>query len=117
LSPVKGLSPLKAPLLKSSTSNPSHDFVFPGSGTDKENGRSGITPPKCLSAPSTQQHQQQQEDDDIFHLLHSDESEPGIDLLQGFEKIGARPSAVAPNGSPSKVSGRPSLSRSTTSRF
>jgi forkhead transcription factor HCM1 len=116
LSPVKGLSPLKAPLLKSSTSTPSHDFVFPGSGPNKENSHTGLTPPKSFSAPSTQQHQQQ-EDEDIFHLLHSDESEPGIDLLQGFEKIGARPSAVAPNGSPSKVSGRPSLSRSTTSRF
>jgi forkhead transcription factor HCM1 len=113
LSPIKGLSPLKAPMLKSSTSNPSHDFSFPGHG--KENGQASISPPKSFSAPSTQQ--QQQEDEDIFHLLHSDESEPGIDLLQGFEKIGARPSAVASNGSPQKLSGRPSMSRSTTTRF
>lgn len=113
LSPVKGLSPLKAPLLKSYTSNPSHDFVFPS--PSKENGHTSLTPPKSFCAPSAPQ--QLQEDEDIFHLLHSDESEPGIDLLQGFEKIGARPSAVAPNGSPQKVSGRPSLARSTTSRF
>jgi hypothetical protein len=49
--------------------------------------------------------------------LHSDESEPGIDLLQGFEKIGARTSAVAPNGSPQKVSARPGMTRSSTVRF
>lgn len=57
-------------------------------------------------------------DDDIFHLIHSDDSEPGIDLLQGFQKIGARPS-VAPNGSPSKGSKgpRPSLARSSTNFF
>ncbi|KAF2005490.1 hypothetical protein P154DRAFT_339132 [Amniculicola lignicola CBS 123094] len=54
-------------------------------------------------------------DEDIFGLLHSDESEPGIDLLQGFEKIGAR-STVAPNGSPSKAP-RPSLTRSASTRF
>ncbi|OAL02682.1 hypothetical protein IQ06DRAFT_119164 [Phaeosphaeriaceae sp. SRC1lsM3a] len=112
LSPIKGLSPLKAPLLKAPTSNPPFAFSLPG--PSKENG-SGITPPQSFSAPSTQQPQQ--DDEDIFHLLHSDESEPGIDLLQGFEKIGARPSAVAPNGSPKKVSGRPSLARSTTTRF
>jgi forkhead transcription factor HCM1 len=74
-----------------------------------------MKPPQSYSAPSSQQ--QQQEDDEIFHLLHSDESEPGIDLLQGFEKIGARTSAVAPNGSPQKVSGRPMLGRSTTFRL
>ena len=56
-------------------------------------------------------------EDDIFHLLHSDESEPGIDLLQGFEKIGARSLAVAPNGSPQKKASRPGLTRSSTVRF
>ncbi|KAL5119087.1 Forkhead transcription factor [Pleosporales sp. CAS-2024a] len=113
LSPIKGFSPLKAPLLKSSTAYPAHDFAFPGPG--KENGRPALSPSKSFSAPSTQE--QQQDDEDIFHLLHSDESEPGIDLLQGFEKIGARPFAVAPDGSPQKVSGRPSMARSTTTRF
>jgi hypothetical protein len=54
-------------------------------------------------------------DDDIFHLIYSDESEEGIDLLQGFEKIGARAS-VAPNGSPTKPS-RPGLGRSSTTMF
>ncbi|KAF2031359.1 forkhead box protein J2 [Setomelanomma holmii] len=112
LSPAKNLSPLKAPMLKPPTSNPVLDFSFPSPG--KENGHTGLTPPKSFSAPATQQ---QQDDDDIFHLLHSDESEPGIDLLQGFEKIGARTSAVAPNGSPQKVSGRPGLARSSTVRF
>jgi hypothetical protein len=112
LSPVKTLSPLKAPMLKAPTSNPPVEFSFPTSG--KENSHSGIVPPQSFSTSSTQR---QQDDDDIFHLLHSDESEPGIDLLQGFEKIGARPSAVAPNGSPQKVSGRPSMARSTTTRF
>lgn len=109
LSPVKNMSPLKAPMLKPPTSNPSVNFS-PG----KENGLPGLAQPKPFSAPSTQQ--QHQEDEDIFHLLHSDESEPGIDLLQGFEKIGARPSAVASNGSPKKVS-RPGLARSTSTRF
>lgn len=111
LSPAKRLSPLKAPMLKPPTSAPALDFSFPN--LDKENGHSGIAPPKSLSAPATQK----QDDEDIFHLLHSDESEPGIDLLQGFEKIGARTSAVAPNGSPSKPSGRPGLTRSNTVRF
>ncbi|KAH3906579.1 hypothetical protein HBI56_117530 [Parastagonospora nodorum] len=115
LSPIKGLSPLKAPQLKSSTSNLAHGFSLPGPG--KENGQASMSSAKSFGATSTQQNQHQQEDDDIFHLLHSDESEPGIDLLQGFEKIGARPSAVAANGSPQKVSGRPGLARSTTSRF
>ncbi|KAF1915689.1 hypothetical protein BDU57DRAFT_540033 [Ampelomyces quisqualis] len=113
LSPVKTLSPLKAPILKVPTSNPPIDFSFPAAG--KENSHSRTTPPQSFSAPFTQR--QQQDDDDIFHLLHSDESEPGIDLLQGFEKIGARPSVVASNGSPQKVTGRPSLARSTTTRF
>jgi forkhead transcription factor HCM1 len=113
LSPVKALSPIKAPMLKPPTSNPPFHFPIPDAG--KENGHAGIKPAQSFSAPSTQQHQQ--DDDDIFHLLHSDESEPGIDLLQGFEKIGARTSAVAPNGSPQKLSGRPGLSRSTTTRF
>jgi forkhead transcription factor HCM1 len=114
LSPAKNMSPLKAPMLKPPTSTPVLDFSLPHPG--KENSRTGLPPPQSLSAPSTQQ-QQQQDDEDIFHLLHSDESEPGIDLLQGFEKIGARTSAVAPNGSPQKLSGRPSLTRSSTSRF
>jgi hypothetical protein len=113
LSPARNLSPLKAPMLKPPTSNPALDFSFPN--PSKENGHTGLTPPKSFSAPATQQ--QQDDDEDIFHLLHSDESEPGIDLLQGFEKIGARTSAVAPNGSPQKVSGRPGLARSSTVRF
>jgi forkhead transcription factor HCM1 len=109
LSPAKKMSPLKAPMLKPPRSNPGLDFSLFDSG--KENGLPA--PSKSFSAPSTQQ--QQQEDDDIFHLLHSDESEPGIDLLQGFEKIGARTS-TASNGSPQKVS-RPGLTRSSTVRF
>lgn len=113
LSPSKNVSPIKAPMLKPPTSNPAFDFPFPSPG--KENGHFGLTPPQSFSVPATQKPQQ--DDDDIFHLLHSDESEPGIDLLQGFEKIGARTSAVAPNGSPKKVSGRPGLVRSTTVRF
>jgi forkhead transcription factor HCM1 len=113
LSPVKSLSPLKAPKLKSPTSNAAFNFSLPH--PDKENSSTSMKPPQSYSAPSSQQ--QQQEDDEIFHLLHSDESEPGIDLLQGFEKIGARTSAVAPNGSPQKVSGRPMLGRSTTFRL
>jgi forkhead transcription factor HCM1 len=119
LSPAKQVSPLKAPVLKAPTSNPVLDFSLPN--TNKENGRTGIVPPQSFLVPAKpqqeQQQQQQQDDDDIFHLLHSDESEPGIDLLQGFEKIGARPSAVAPNGSPKKLSGRPGLTRSSTTRF
>jgi forkhead transcription factor HCM1 len=109
LSPAKNMSPLKAPMLKPPRSNPGPDFSLFDSG--KENGLPA--PSKSFSAPPTQQ--QQQEDDDIFHLLHSDESEPGIDLLQGFEKIGARTS-TASNGSPQKVS-RPGLTRSSTVRF
>jgi forkhead transcription factor HCM1 len=96
-SPVKQGSPSKAP-----TSTPLPEFAFPGLPA----GHIGLTPTQTFEAPA---------DDDIFHLLHSDESEPGIDLLQGFEKIGARAS-VAPNGSPSKAP-RPGLTRSTTSRF
>jgi forkhead transcription factor HCM1 len=115
LSPVKSLSPLKAPKLKAPTSNAAFSFALPH--PDKENGSTSMKPPQSYSAPSSQQQQQQQDDDEIFHLLHSDESEPGIDLLQGFEKIGARTSAVAPNGSPQKVSGRPMLGRSTTFRL
>ncbi|KAJ4366845.1 Forkhead transcription factor [Neocucurbitaria cava] len=113
LSPVKGFSPLKAPMLKAPTSNPLSAFSLPNA--NKENGHSGLTPPKSFSVPPVRQ--EQQDDEDIFHLLHSDESEPGIDLLQGFEKIGARTSAVAPNGSPQKVSSRPGLTRSSTVRF
>jgi forkhead transcription factor HCM1 len=112
LSPAKTMSPLKAPMLKSTTSTPVLEFSLPQPG--KENGRAGPVLAQSSSAPSTQQ--QQQDDEDIFHLLHSDESEPGIDLLQGFEKIGARPSAVISNGSPQKL-GRPGLSRSSTTRF
>lgn len=96
-SPMKYGSPSKAP-----TSNPLPDFSLP----KVEVGHTGLTPTQTFEAP---------QDDDIFHLLHSDESEPGIDLLQGFEKIGARAS-VAPNGSPSKAP-RPGLTRSTSTRF
>jgi forkhead transcription factor HCM1 len=107
-SPVRSESPLKAPILKAPTSNPLLDFSLP----NKENGHSGLTPPHTFEIPA-----QQDQDDDIFHLLHSDESEPGIDMLQGFEKIGAAPRAsVAPNGSPQKAS-RPSLARSSSVRF
>jgi forkhead transcription factor HCM1 len=107
-SPVRNQSPLKAPILKAPTSNPVLDFSLPS----KENGNSGSTPPHTFEAPA-----QQDQDDDIFHLLHSDESEPGIDMLQGFEKIGAAPrSSVASNGSPQKAS-RPSLARSSSVRF
>ncbi|KAF2715368.1 forkhead box protein J2 [Pleomassaria siparia CBS 279.74] len=105
-SPVRNESPLKASILKAPTSNPALSFPLP----NKENGHTGLTPPQSFDMPS-------QQDDDIFHLLHSDESEPGIDMLQGFEKIGAAPRAfVAPNGSPQKAS-RPSLARSSTVRF
>ena len=113
LSPAKHFSPLKtSTTLKAPTSNPLTNFF---ANADKENGQTRLKPPQSFSAPSTEQ--QQQEDDDIFHLLHSDESEPGIDLLQGFEKIGARMSSVAPNGSPQKASSRPGLTRSSTVRF
>jgi forkhead transcription factor HCM1 len=114
LSPIKGMSPLKAPQLRPPTSTPLAGLGLSLPRPDKENGVHGLTPPESFSAPSTQQ--QSKDDDDIFHLLHSDDSEPGIDLLQGFEKIGARPSAVAPNGSPKKLP-RPGLARSNTVRF
>lgn len=114
LSPIKGMSPLKAPQLKPPTSTPLAGLGLSLPGPNKENSLPGLDPPESFSAPSTQQ--QSKDDDDIFHLLHSDESEPGIDLLQGFEKIGARPSAVASNGSPKKLS-RPGLARSHTVRF
>ncbi|EOA89198.1 Forkhead transcription factor [Exserohilum turcicum] len=114
LSPVKSLSPIKAPVLKppmgSSTAESAH------ASTCKDKGRSGLTPPQSFNGPAKSEPQQQ-DDEDIFHLLHSDESEPGIDLLQGFEKIGARQLAVAPNGSPQKKAPRPSLTRSSTTRF
>ncbi len=113
LSPARKFSPLKNSALKAPTSNPLLDFSFPN--VNKENGHSGLTPSKSFSAPSNDM--QQQDDDEIFRLLHSDESEPGIDLLQGFEKIGARVSSVAPNGSPQKTSSRPGLTRSSTVRF
>ncbi|KAF1833276.1 forkhead box protein J2 [Decorospora gaudefroyi] len=134
-SPAKHFSPIKAPLLMPPTSNAPLDFQLPG--PDKENRHTGLTPPQSFHMPGKAKQQQQQQqhhrhhqlepqhqhqphqqdDEDIFHLLHSDESEPGIDLLQGFEKIGARTSAVAPNGSPQKVFGRPGLTRSSTVRF
>ncbi|PSN60193.1 forkhead box protein J2 [Corynespora cassiicola Philippines] len=109
MSPAKDQSPIKPPILKPPTSAPLPEFSLPD--LDKENRRSGLTPPQTFDGPA-----QQQDDDDIFRLLNSDDSEPGIDMLQGFEKIGARASAVAPNGSPSKVS-RPGLARSSTTRF
>ncbi|KAH6622090.1 forkhead box protein J2 [Boeremia exigua] len=114
LSPIKGMSPLKAPQLRPPTSTPLAGLGLSIPRLNKENGLPSITPPESFSSRSTQQ--QSKDDDDIFHLLHSDDSEPGIDLLQGFEKIGARPSAVAPNGSPKKLS-RPGLARSHTVRF
>ena len=113
LSPIKGMSPLKAAQPKPSTSTPLAGLGLSLPGPNKENSLPGLSS-ESFSAPSTQQ--QSRDDDSIFHLLHSDESEPGIDLLQGFEKIGARPSAVAPNGSPKKLS-RPGLARSNTVRF
>ncbi|KAF1935886.1 hypothetical protein EJ02DRAFT_470848 [Clathrospora elynae] len=113
LSPAKNMSPLKASLLKSPASKSLLDSSLPN--VDKKNGHTGLTPTQSFRMPAKPQ-QQQQDDDDIFHLLHSDESEPGIDLLQGFEKIGARKSAVASNGSPQKIQ-RPGLTRSSTVRF
>lgn len=110
LSPRRSVSPLKAPMPKPPTSAPPAGFSLPN--VDKENDHSGLTPPQSFDVPP----QKQNDDDDIFHLLHSDESEPGIDLLQGFEKIGARTSAVAPNGSPQKMP-RAGLTRSSTTRF
>ena len=111
LSPVKGVSPLKSPLIKTGAA------CYFSSKPSKENVKA-VLPSQPSSAPSSQQQQQPtQDEDDIFHLLHSDDSEPGIDLLQGFEKIGARTSVVAPNGSPKKVSTRPGLGRSSTVRF
>ncbi|KAI4928827.1 hypothetical protein J4E85_005449 [Alternaria conjuncta] len=114
LSPAKKMSPIKAPVLKSNASTSLSEFALPQ--PKKENAHTGLTPPQSFHVPSKPQ-QPQQDDEDIFHLLHSDESEPGIDLLQGFEKIGARTLAVAPNGSPQKKSARPSLARSSTTRF
>jgi hypothetical protein len=114
LSPIRA-SPLKAPMLRPPpTSTPLPDFNFPT--LDQENVHTGLSPFKSL----TGMPESAQEEEDFSHLLHSDESEPGIDLLQGFAKIGARASlsAVAPNGSPQKKSmGRPSLARSSTTRF
>ncbi|RMZ70886.1 forkhead box l2 [Pyrenophora seminiperda CCB06] len=115
LSPVKNMSPIKAPLLKPPTSSALLDFALPGA--NKENNHARLDPPQTFLVPAKPQQQQQQDDEDIFHLLHSDESEPGIDLLQGFEKIGARSLAVAPNGSPQKKASRPGLARSSTVRF
>ncbi|KAJ9655350.1 Forkhead transcription factor [Coniosporium apollinis] len=51
-------------------------------------------------------------------LIHSDESEPGFDMLQGFQRIGAQPRAAGRgDGSPLKRAGRPGLGRSSTSLF
>jgi forkhead transcription factor HCM1 len=114
LSPVKNLSPIKAPMLKAPMGAPTAEFTHPS--TTKDKGHSGLTPPQSFHIPA-KSDSQQQDDEDIFHLLHSDESEPGIDLLQGFEKIGARQLAVAPNGSPQKKGPRHGLTRSATTRF
>lgn len=108
-SPARNLSPLKAPLLTPSSALP--DFNFPN--IDQENNHTGLTPTKPFDAST----QAPVDDEDFSHLLHSDESEPGIDLLQGFAKIGARASAVALNGSPQKKAPRPGLARSSTTRF
>ena len=102
-------------MLKPPTSSALLDFALPSA--NKENGHARLTPSQSFPVPAKPQQQQQQDDEDIFHLLHSDESEPGIDLLQGFEKIGARSLAVAPNGSPQKKASRPGLTRSSTVRF
>ncbi|EMD67548.1 hypothetical protein COCSADRAFT_82560 [Bipolaris sorokiniana ND90Pr] len=114
LSPVKSLSPIKAPVLKPPMDTPTAEFVHPSTGKNKVH--SALIPPQSFPVPAKSESQKQ-DDEDIFHLLHSDESEPGIDLLQGFEKIGARQLAVAPNGSPQKKGPRPSLTRSSTTRF
>ncbi|KAF2275274.1 forkhead transcription factor-like protein [Westerdykella ornata] len=106
LSPLRQNSPMKAP-----TSAPVPELpVAPTSTFTTTNSGFGLKP--TFAAASAQSAPA---DDDLFNLLHSDESEPGIDLLKGFEKIGAR-SAVAPNGSPTKVS-HPGLGRSSTARF
>ncbi|KAF2262045.1 hypothetical protein CC78DRAFT_326019 [Lojkania enalia] len=107
MSPARQQSPSKSQV---PTSDPIPSFSLP----KIEAGHTGLTPPQAFDPPS---------DDDIFHLLHSDESEPGIDLMQGFQKIGAR-SSVAPNGSPQKAAikptapaPRPGLARSASTRF
>lgn len=64
---------------------------------------------------SASQPQDENADYSIFTDLHSDGSEEGFDILQGFQKIGA-PVSVAPNGSPVKQP-RPGLGRSSTSMF
>ncbi|PVH94990.1 hypothetical protein DM02DRAFT_171216 [Periconia macrospinosa] len=115
LSPTRNQSPSKAPASKPPTSTPL-DSELPT--LDKEAGRIGLglAPPQSFAAPAAKQ----EDDDEIFRLLQSDDSEPGIDLLQGFQKIGARTSAVAPNGSPQKMprpASRPGLARSSTTRF
>ncbi|KAF2866500.1 forkhead transcription factor-like protein [Massariosphaeria phaeospora] len=109
LSPTRCQSPAKASIAKAPTSN-----ACPRPGLDKTMSRAILIPPQAFAVPK--EPQAADDDDDIFHLLHSDESEPGIDMLQGFEKIGApRASVVASNGSP-KVS-RPGLMRSSSNRF
>jgi forkhead transcription factor HCM1 len=59
-----------------------------------------------------------------FADLHSDGSEEGFDMLQGFGKIGApvatdtsSGTTVAPNGSPIKQQQRPTFGRSNTVHF
>ncbi|KAF2755931.1 hypothetical protein EJ05DRAFT_82611 [Pseudovirgaria hyperparasitica] len=52
----------------------------------------------------------------MFPDLASDGSEEGCDIMQGFQKIGARPMCVAANGSPVKGP-RPTFGRSTTPMF
>lgn len=54
--------------------------------------------------------------DDMFVSIHSDDSdEPGFDIMQGFQKIGAAPPA-APTSAPTRPV-RPALGRASTSRF
>lgn len=104
--PSQQASPMKAP-----TSNPLP--AIPELSTPAlTDAATSLAPKPSFTAPATASAPV---DDDIFHLIYSDESEEGIDLLQGFAKIGAKAS-VAPNGSPTKPS-RPSMGRSSTSMF
>jgi hypothetical protein len=109
--PSRHGSPMKAPTSNPLPANPE----LPASGFARPTGLAptGLTPKQHSFAVPTAPEAPL--DEDIFHLIHSDESEPGIDLLQGFEKIGARAS-VAPNGSHTKSS-RPGLGRSSTTMF
>lgn len=98
------LSPTKAP-----TSNPFPEYPFP---IVPPAGHTGLTPTQTFDASLYEARKE--EDNDFSLLLQSDESEPSIDITQGFQKIGAR-AAVAPNGSPTKA--RPGLHRSSTVLF